>query len=198
MWNDAEFYKSYEIIGGEKFMAPAAPVGHSGILFRLGLVLGNYVVSNKCGYVFLDDVDVHLPDGNLFKPDMVVITAENAGIINWHGAIYGVPDMVVEVLSKSTKRNDRTIKKDSYETCGVKEYWIIDPFMQSVDVYILRDGKFELGDEYILYDDYEWETLNDEKKAAAKFEIKLSIFEDCIVNLHDIFAWGFNNAIIKA
>ncbi len=97
MINDALFYDSYEIIGGEKIFAPSAPVFHSGILFRLGLTIGNYVVEKNCGYVFVDDVDVHLPDGNFFKPDLVVITAENSGIINWRGAINGVPDMVVEV-----------------------------------------------------------------------------------------------------
>ena len=118
---------------------------------------------------------------------MTVVTKENANIINWKKAIFGVPDMVVEVLSKSTRNNDLTIKKDIYESNGVKEYWIIDPWAKIVTVYHLRDGKFQLDDEYIYYDEDEWEELNDKEKATAKFDIKVSIFDDCIVNINDIF-----------
>ena len=191
MLNDALFYESYEIIEGEKIMSAAAPLNHSGILFRLGMIIGNYVIAKKCGYVFPDDVDVHFPDGNLFKPDLVVVKQENAGILNWHGAIYGVPDMVVEVLSKSTRRKDSTIKKDIYESNGVKEYWIIDPWAKAVDVYILREGKFEHDGEYLKYSADEWKELSDEEKAAVKTEIKVGIFEDCIVKVADIFSWGY-------
>ena len=189
MLNDALFYESYEIIGGEKFMSPSAPLEHSGILFRLALAIGNYVVANKCGYVFPDDVDVHLPDGNLFKPDLVVVTDDSKGILNWHGSIYGVPDMVVEVLSKSTMRRDLTVKKDVYEANGVKEYWIIDPWKESISVYNLCDGKFVFDDEYVYYDKYEWEDLNDEQRAEAKLEIKVSTIEGLTVKLNDIFDW---------
>ncbi|MBQ9486231.1 MAG: Uma2 family endonuclease [Selenomonadaceae bacterium] len=191
MLNDALFYESYEIIEGEKIMSAAAPLNHSSILFRLGMIIGNYVIAKKCGYVFPDDVDVHFPDGNLFKPDLVVVKQENAGILNWHGSIYGVPDMVVEVLSKSTRRKDLTIKKDIYESNGVKEYWIIDPWAKAVDVYILREGKFEHDGEYLKYSADEWKELSDEEKAAVKSEIKVGIFEDCVVKVADIFSWGY-------
>ena len=193
MLNDALFYESYEVIEGEKFMSPSAPLNHSGIIFRLGMLIGNYVIAKKCGYVFPDDVDVHLPDGSLFKPDLVVVKKENEGILNWHGAIYGVPDMVVEVLSRSTRKKDLTIKKDIYESNGVKEYWVIDPWVKAVDVYILRDGKFELDGEYFKYTADEWKELTDEEKAEVKPEIKVSIFEDCMVTVADIFSWGYDD-----
>ena len=189
MLNDVLFYESYEIIGGEKFMAPAASPRHGRLLFRLGIALDDYTYDNKCGYVFTDNVDVYLPDGNLFKPDLVVVTKENSGIINWNKAIFGVPDMVVEVLSKSTRKKDVTVKKDIYEKNGVKEYWIVDPWVKSVSVYILRDGKFEFDEEYVYYDKDEWEDLTDEQRAEAKFDIKVSIFENCVVNINDIFSW---------
>ena len=195
--NETLLYPAYEIIGGEKIMAPSAPLGHSGILFRLAVILGNYVMEKKSGYVFPDDVDVHLPDGSLFKPDLVVITAENVGIMNWHDAIHGVPDMVVEVLSRSTQKRDLTIKKNSYEFNGVKEYWIVDPYMEIIDVYILNDGKYFLDGEYINYTDEEFEALPEDEKAEVKFEISPSIFPDLKIRLKDIFAWGFSNAFKK-
>ena len=106
-------------------------------------------------------------------------------------AIYGVPDMVVEVLSKSTRKIDLSLKKNSYEACGVKEYWIIDPWTKFVDVYLLRDGKYIFDEQYHKYTEEELQELSDEDKAELKTEIKLSIFEDCVVKVEDIFAWCF-------
>ena len=193
MLNDALFYESYEVIEGEKFMAPSAGAYHNRTLFRLGIIIGQYTIAHKCGYVFTDSLDVHLPDGNLFKPDLIVVKSENKEIINWRGAIYGVPDMVVEVLSRSTRKKDLTIKKDIYESNGVKEYWVIDPWVKAVDVYILRDGKFELDGEYFKYTADEWKELTEEEKAEVKPEIKVSIFEDCMVTVADIFSWGYDD-----
>ena len=191
MLNEA-LKRDYEIIGGEKIMAAMAILTHSGIIMHLSNKIFSYVVANKCGYVFPDNVDVHFPDGNLFRPDLTVITAENKKILNWKGAIRGVPDMVVEVLSRSTKNNDLTIKKDIYESNGVKEYWIVDPWVKSVTVYILRDGKFVFDNEYFKYDADEWAMLDDDEKAAYKSEIKVSIFDDLFIKIDDIFSWGYD------
>ena len=158
---------------------------------RIFIIIGQYTIEHKCGYVFTDSVDVHLLDGNLFKPDLLVITKDNAGIMNWHGAIHGVPDMVVEVLSRSTRLRDLTVKKDAYESNGVKEYWIIDPYMKTVDVYLLRDGKYKLAGSYVKYDDYDLDSLNDEEKSAVNTEIKVSVFDDLFVKVDDIFSWGY-------
>ena len=103
--------RDYEIIGGEKFMAPSAGAYHNNVMGGLYTLISFYVRNNKFGYVFTDSLDVHLPDGNLCKPDLIVVQKENAAIINWQLGIYGVPDMVVEVLSKSTKKKDEGIKK---------------------------------------------------------------------------------------
>jgi Uma2 family endonuclease len=54
------------------------------------------------------------------------------------------PHLVVEILSPSTSGNDRTIKKDLYERSGVYEYWIVDPYEQQVEQWILRDGKYAI------------------------------------------------------
>lgn len=193
MWNDALYYKSYETIGGEKIMSPSANAYHNNIMGGIYTLISMYVRQNKLGHVFTNSVDVYLPDGNIFKPDLVVVKKENAAIINWQGGIHGVPDMVVEVLSRSTRRKDLTIKKDAYESNGVKEYWIVDPYMKSVDVYILQDGKYKLDNSYTKYTAYDWEGLNDEEKSEAKFEIKVSLFDDLVIKLDDIFSWGFDD-----
>lgn len=192
MYNDAETYKNfYEIIGGKKFMAPSASAYHSDSIGEIYYAIKSYLNKNKCGKIFIDSLEVHLPDGNIFRPDLIVMTKENAGLINWNRGIYGIPDMVVEVLSKSTRKIDLTVKKDSYEACGVKEYWIVDPYMKVIDVYLLQDDKYKLDEEYIYYEDEEFNQLTDEEKANVKSEIKLSIFENCVVKLEDIFSYDF-------
>ena len=189
--NDAEFYKSYEIIGGEKFMSPAANLDHSGIIMRLGMVIGTHLSNNKSGYVYPDDVDVHFSDGSLYKPDLVVVLKSNEKILAGRKNIYGAPDMVVEVLSYSTRKKDLTIKKDTYEAQGVREYWIIDPWAKSITVYLLRDGKYFLDDRYILLGEKDFELLDDDEKAEVKTEVPVSILGDLAIPLEFVFSWGY-------
>ena len=189
--NDADFYKSYEIIGGEKFMSPAANLDHSGIIMRLGMVIGTHLSNNKSGYVYPDDVDVHFSDGSLYKPDLVVVLKSNEKILAGRKNIYGAPDMVVEVLSYSTRKKDLTIKKDTYEAQGVREYWIIDPWAKSITVYLLRDGKYFLDDRYILLGEKDFELLDDDEKAEVKTEVPVSILDDLAIPLEFVFSWGY-------
>ena len=191
MLNAGLMYPSYEVIGGKKIMSPAAPLYHSNGIIELVVAFKNYLIQNKKGYVFADHVDVHFPDGSIYKPDLVVITEENKEIMSSNKAIYGAPDMVVEVLSRSTRKNDLTVKKDTYEKFGVKEYWIVDPLMKIIDAYILRDGKYEFDDEYVYYEDDEFEDLTEAEKAEVKSEISPSIFPDLKIKLSDIFTWKF-------
>ena len=189
--NERLLYPSYEIIGGEKFMSPAASLDHSGIIMRLGMIIGTHLSNNKSGYVYPDDVDVHFSDGSLYKPDLCVILKSNEKILAGRKNIYGAPDMVVEVLSHSTRKKDLTIKKDTYEAQGVKEYWIVDPWSKSVFVYLLRDGKYSLDDRYILLEGEDFDSLTDEEKSDLKKEVPVSILEGLNVPLKFIFDWGY-------
>ena len=189
--NERLLYPSYEIIGGEKFMAPAANPTHGRVIGRLYKFIDDYFDLNGKGYVFADNTDVHFPDGTLFKPDLSVVLEENSAIIDWFRGIYGVPDMVAEVLSKSTKKKDITIKKDIYEAQGVREYWIVDPWAKSVTVYLLRDGKYFLDDRYILLSEKDLEMLDDEEKADVKHEVPVTILEGLSIPLEFIFSWGY-------
>ncbi|MBQ9488089.1 MAG: Uma2 family endonuclease [Selenomonadaceae bacterium] len=189
--NERELYPSYEIIGGEKIMSPAANLTHSDIIGRLYLFIGNYLMEKKCGYIYPDDVDVHFSDGTLFKPDLVVVLKSNEKILAGRKNIYGAPDMVVEVLSHSTRKKDLTIKKDIYEAQGVREYWIVDPWAKSVTVYLLRDGKYFLDDVYILLGEKDLELLDEAEKAEVKSEIPVSILEGLAIPIEFVFSWGY-------
>lgn len=186
--NAALYDESFEIIEGEKIVSPSPNINHTLITMKLGATLVDYLAEKKCGWV-MADIDVHFPDGNLIKPDLIVVSLENRSIMNKKNAIYGVPDMAVEILSRSTMKRDLTVKKDIYEKNGVKEYWIINTWAQSVFVHILRDGKFFLDEIYSVYSEEDLAELTDEEKAAVKFEIPVSIFDDLNIKVADIFEW---------
>ena len=178
----------YEIIEGvKKFMSPSPHFKHGSIVGNLIIIFGNYFWKNPVAKFIGDNMDVHLPDGNVFKPDFSVICDKS--IIKEDGKIHGVPDLIVEILSHSTIKNDRGIKKDIYERNGVKEYWIIDYWNKNIEVYYLVGGRFYLDCVYHLYNQQELELLTEEEKAEIKTEIKVSLFDDLIVDINKVFMW---------
>lgn len=176
-----DLYKFCEIIGGKKFRLPSMTPAQNQMQWRIITSIMNYFMKHKNGYVF-GNVDVYFDDENIFIPDAVVVLKEHEQILAKGDMVRGAPDMVVEVLSRSTKKRDVTVKKDAYEANGVREYWIVDPWAKSVSVHLLRDGKYFFDDEYILFD---------AEKAEVKNEVPVSILEGLKVPLKYIFKWGY-------
>ncbi len=183
----------YEIIEGVKFMAPSADMGHGTVTSNLVAIIGAYVKINRLGICFGDHMDVHFPDGNLFQPDFIFVSAAKADLFlgKRNMTLHGVPDMVVEIFSKSTMKRDVGIKKDVYERNGVREYWIIDPWRETVDIYLLRDGKYELAGQYENWSDDQLLRLTDEERAEIKFEVPVAVLDGFKVKIRNIFGWYF-------
>lgn len=133
----------FEIIGGIRYDFLSSPkVVHQE-------VLGSYYMAfqsacNQEGKTFLAPLDVHFDEENIVQPDVIYIKRDNLGIIR-DGFVFGVPDLLVEILSKSTGKRDKTIKKDLYEKVGVKEYWLTDPIYRIVEQFVWVDGKYILA-----------------------------------------------------
>ena len=79
------------------------------------------------------DVILHEDSQNLFQPDIYVVCDRSK--IRRSGII-GTPDLIVEILSSSTKRKDMTLKLGKYLDAGVREYWIVDPDQKKILVYL--------------------------------------------------------------
>ena len=173
-----------EKINGVTVMLSAIPaVNHNRVVTNLVNIFSRYLRGKRCE-AFFDGVQVHLDEDNTFVPDAMIVC--NKDIIKRDG-IYGAPDLVVEVLSPSTGKNDRGPKKDVYERHGVREYWIADTKSKSVEVYLLRDGHFVLDNIYNVYEDWEWEQLSEEEKTAAKLPLKVSLYDDFFVDVREVF-----------
>ena len=180
----------YELIGGEKFyMATAAPfVNHISIVISLAGIFGDYIKKRGIKAIPLSEVDVYLSDEQHVRPDFCILCDLNK-VSAGGERINGAPELVVEVLSKSTMNNDIGPKKAAYEEYGVREYWIVDPWSKRIEVFHLVDGKFVFKGSYMEYSDDDYDH---EKLTSSIREIKVSIFEDLVVDVADVFKWYIN------
>jgi Uma2 family endonuclease len=149
-WNYEEYCRldsdeRFEIIDGELLMAPAPDTWHQSWIGDIYSILRDYVIRHKAGKVLTAPLDVVLDPENTVQPDIAFIAAPNLSIIQ-RRAIFGVPDLMVEVVSPSSERRDRYDKKKLYARFGVKEYWIGDPANRSLEILTLKQGHFELHD----------------------------------------------------
>ena len=188
--NNGLYHRYYEIINGEKFFIPSRSPAHSSVIGRIMMAVGKNLIENERGY-FFSNVDVCFDEKNIFVPNVAVILKEHEQILSQRDMICGAPDMVVEVLSYSTRRKDLTIKKDTYEAQGVREYWIVDPWAKIVDVYLLRDGKYFLSGEYMLPDEKDLEFMTNAERAEVKSEVPVSIVDGLTIPLDFVFSWGY-------
>lgn len=170
-----------ELLDGKIYMMSSPSVNHSQIAFNIAFAFRSYLKGKTCR-AFSDGVDVFLTENDRVIPDTMIVCNKN--IIRMDG-IHGAPDLVVEVLSPSTAKNDRGYKKDLYEKSGVKEYWIVDPVMCSIETYHLVDGRYNLDEFYGLFPDSL--KLTEKERAGSKKEISLSLYDDLCIPLEDIF-----------
>jgi Uma2 family endonuclease len=133
----------YEIIEGVRYDFLSSPkYVHQKILTNLHLAFNNSCSGE--GEILLAPLDVHFDEENIVQPDVIYIAKENLGIIQG-GFVFGVPNLLVEILSDSTGRRDKTIKKALYERYGVQEYWLVDPTYRTLDQFVLLEGKYHLA-----------------------------------------------------
>lgn len=143
----------YEIIDGVLYMAPAPHPRHQRILFNIAALFAPFAIGeNALGEAFFAPIDVIFASEDVFQPDLIFISRERLHIITDRG-LEAPPDLVVEVLSPSTRSRDLNLKRRRYAHFGVQEYWPIDPENRTIraltlngDNYVER-GTFGVGDE---------------------------------------------------
>lgn len=177
----AEFErKKNEKINGVIYdMSPSPGYQHGIINNNINTIIKAGLKNSLC-LIFMENLDFkYHPEINddYLCPDIMVICDRK------HlkgGAYSGVPKFIVETLSHSTAKRDRTEKKDIYEEVGVEEYWIVSP-LGAIEIYYLKDGKYILEQSYMLQDDKEDDDYN------AETEITLKAFPHIKMTLGEIF-----------
>ncbi len=173
IWDENE---RAEIIDGEVFMmAPPSRTNQeiSGALFAQ---LYNFLEGKKCRVyaapfaVRLFEKDGQRPEDvdTMVEPDLSVVCDSDK--LDKRGC-KGAPDLVIEILSPFTRRNDRFVKLGLYQRAGVREYWIVDPEYKSVQVFTLDDGG-----SLKIHEDYGREDV-----------ARVNVLDGCFIDLGKVF-----------
>lgn len=133
--------KRYEIIDGELYVSPSPIPRHQQVLGRLHLLIATFVNEPERGVVYLAPLDVRLGTHDVVEPDLLFISTERMAIIGGT-TINGAPDLLIEILSPSTRSRDETLKAELYARSGVREYWLADPVAETLVIHVLEDGRW--------------------------------------------------------
>jgi len=143
-WQEGE---RWELINGRAYaMTPAPSTKHQKVILELSRQIANYLLNKKCD-AFPAPFDVRFADKfdddqmitTVVQPDIVVICDKTK--IDDKGC-KGAPDIVIEILSPETGDKDKKEKFTLYEKHGVKEYWLVDPFDNTVMVFKLKKNEY--------------------------------------------------------
>jgi Uma2 family endonuclease len=143
LWRTPDDGKRYEIIDGVLYVSPAPVPQHQRVLRELFRVLDRHVRRHRLGEVFFAPIGIVLEIPSAVQPDLVFIAACQGEIVK-EKAVFGAPELVVEVLSPSTERRDRSLKPRTYERCGVAHYWVVDPRRQRLQAWRSEGGRYML------------------------------------------------------
>jgi Uma2 family endonuclease len=131
-----------ELWDGEILMSPTPNPSHQRIVLKITRLLSEHVQAKKLGEVFVSPLDVILTARRVVQPDVFFIAKSRLNLVT--DRVRCAPDLAVEVISAGSWKRDRVEKKGLYEQHGVREYWIIDPEAQTIEVFALERGAFKL------------------------------------------------------
>ncbi len=143
-----QFDEIVELIKGKIVrMSPVPRMSHQKIVGKIFKKIDDYLLPYKCN-VFVAPFDVILQKttstekiNTVVQPDICVICDEEK--IQEAGC-FGSPDLIIEILSPTTKKKDYNEKFNLYEENEVREYWLVDPSDKTAEIYVLENQQYEL------------------------------------------------------
>lgn len=127
----------YEYIDSEIYLLASPKIVHQFVITKLMIKFGNFFSDSKC-IPFAAPCDITLKRNekniNVVQPDVMII-CDLEEKMNERGYYMGAPSLVVEIISQSSRNKDYIKKLDLYMSCGIKEYWIINPFNKEVSIF---------------------------------------------------------------
>lgn len=126
--------KRYELVDGELLVSPSPRYVHQYVVGQLHIHLAAYATEHHLGDCLMSPADLDLAAGQLVQPDVFVLRPRAGGMpASWEEV--GLPLLVAEVLSSSTARHDRVVKRRAYLRAGIPTCWIVDPDARLVEVW---------------------------------------------------------------
>lgn len=133
--------RRHELIGGEHVAEPSPVPRHQIISANLSHLMGSWIRERRHGRLLTAPVDVVFSPSEVVEPDLLFIARDRLHVIG-EKYIHDAPDLLVEILSPSTRRRDEVTKRQLYEREGVGEYWVVDPAFETVTVHRLEGGRY--------------------------------------------------------
>ncbi len=131
--------RRFELIEGEIIEMAPPTIPHQNVVLNAAFTLKPLIPD---GRIFVSPIEVYLDENNIPQPDLVWVAAHSICKIE-HKRLVGAPDLVIEILSPSTAKRDKTAKFALYEKYGSREYWIVDPEYNNVEVWRRGANGFE-------------------------------------------------------
>jgi Uma2 family endonuclease len=131
-----------ELIDGELVQVEVPGKQHEAVVMMLGGFLAAWARAHGVGRVLGSGYKIRVSETRGLMPDLQLLSNETWDAAGQAGLEHGRPELVVEVLSPSSRRYDRVVKLQSYARLGVPEYWIVDFEAQTVERLVLRDGAY--------------------------------------------------------
>jgi Uma2 family endonuclease len=135
--------RRHELYDGEVWVIPSPLLMHQDAAQTLFVLLRDYAQRHG-GKAIIAPIDIVFDELNVLQPDVVFFNADRKHFLKRDLPIRIAPDLVVEVLSSGTARNDRGRKRQAFARFGVPEYWMADPVGRTIDVWRLTAGTYEL------------------------------------------------------
>lgn len=131
----------YELFEGELTVSKAPALKHQELITNFSIILGNYLWQNPVGQIWVTP-GVIFDEYNSAIPDLVFVAKERISQIASGIHIVGAPDLAIEIMSPGTEnvRRDQIVKRQTYARFGVKEYWIVEPTVEVVEISRLQEN----------------------------------------------------------
>lgn len=143
LWAIPEDGNRYELMDGEIVVSPPPRRKHQEVAGVFYVFLHDHVEAENLGTVYFAPADVRTSPHDTVQPDLFFIRRERLHIYRPDGVMEEPPDLVVEILSPSTRARDLVRKAAWYARAGVPEYWTVDPDTPELRIRVLRNGRYD-------------------------------------------------------